>query len=262
MGFISNITPFNHTIMRVTLTVLAILGALTIINVVISFITNFSVKIVFFNPTIMRITLITAFILGALAVFSLSISITAGFNRVTDLRGIIAFIVYSIPIAILSLKSLLWVIIKFNPYKRFHYLTYVVMTLTLFISSPLFIFDINPYGWLIERVLMTGTNVTEDGLYQYRLENVNRFQRNESSRIILISTKTGEEIVIYLPISEEVLVRISNTRDGINETDTIITLNSTGTRDKYIALIYVGINQSRMNQFLINVEERTAVLLK
>ena len=185
---------------------------------------------------------------------------TAFFNRGIDLVETVIFILVWIPALIIAIIS--WILLKkkWMPSNINFQIIFVSMIVicTIALSSPL-IHRASPYGWLIPRVAGDVMQTTSDGKFEYRLELVNRLQRNNRVRLYVKNISTNEEMLIPLDLSTDIF-------GSIGGTNAIAVLRPTETENIYMLNPTVHMRSSAIRPlirgafvtFEIDMETRTA----
>jgi len=125
-----------------------------------------------------------------------------GFNRSFDLEGMVIFILTILPLAFVVLIAMIYVI--WNRCKSKRTLSFPLMSLFVIAMVTLsavitFHPSIMP-GPVQDSIHSDILRPTDDGLFQYRFELVNPFQRNATARLFIRDLETEEEMLIYLDV--------------------------------------------------------------
>lgn len=145
---------------------------------------------------IVHIVFTIATLLSFVAVARWVFNTTAGFNRQLDLLDTVAIIFFVGPLALTAVLSTIHLVgARKNPEEPLSIGLAVILSL---IMIPLSI-AVNP-GPVHESVFADSMRPTDDGLFEYRLELVNLFQRNVTARLFVRDLTTLEEFHIPLSI--------------------------------------------------------------
>jgi len=127
---------------------------------------------------------------------------TAFFQRGIDLVETILYIVYWAPVLIFTLIVLFVFVFKQDWLISHTVLAQRLFSLALVPVVALSVFgalQLTPTaGWLTERVMRDVIQVTSDEKYEYRVELVNNFQKNEYVRLYVKDISTGDNTIIRL----------------------------------------------------------------
>jgi len=152
----------------------------------------------------MRKVIRVAFIpIIALSIFSSIwwiVGSTAGLNRFWGIIGtnILTFLV--LPLLAMAVFAF-FRIVRPSPKKALS-LTVIITLGILMTTISIFLIGIAPtVSEIPDAISSDSIRPTDDGLYEYRFELVNAFQRNASARLFVRDLETQEEMYISLPIS-------------------------------------------------------------
>ena len=138
---------------------------------------------------------------SVLAVIRWFFSSTAGFNRGLDLVQMVTAIIYITPLFVVVVISLI-VFAKtgFNSEKNLPKAPVIVLSVIMAVISLTITFapTVAP-GPVRTSVWADSLRQTDDGLFEYRFELLNAFQRNASARLFVRDLATNEEM--YIPIN-------------------------------------------------------------
>jgi len=147
---------------------------------------------------------ITAIVLLSLAAVWYLLGSTAFFQRGIDLLRTVIFIIVWAPAILLIWRSIVLLREGWMPSSFFSQVGLVVaIILATLILVPTLVLNASIYGWLRESVTRDWPQITDDGRFEYRVELVNRWQRNNRTRLHVVDLSTGEEIIIPLDISTD-----------------------------------------------------------
>lgn len=142
-------------------------------------------------------------VLLSVAVLWFLFGTTAFFNRGVDLVSTVMFIIVWLPAVLLIIASLVLLIKGWMPNPSSE-VAAIIVIIAISISLSSFLFYLgSPYGWLIPRVTRDWMQTTSDGIFEYRIELINQFQRNSQTRLYVKNTLSGKEKTIYLNISTD-----------------------------------------------------------
>ena len=158
-----------------------------------------------------------------------------------------------IPTAILSVVAIVWLAKGMSIRNGLDIIGYILLTMLLVYFTSMLFSNATPYGWFSERVFTSIERTTEDGLYVYRLEVVNPFQRNAKARVHLISLETNvEQRIVLEDVRGRDDIRIISFAHRY-----LIELASTSTPSEYFAVILLRNNDSPVT-YLLNTYTGTA----
>jgi len=123
---------------------------------------------------------------------------TANFQRGIDLVTTIKFIVIWLPAIIFLILPLF---VRKRPNRvAFSFFIWPLIGIHFFLAIQLFN-SVEIEGWLKDSVSSEPIQTTTDGLYNYRLELINMYQKNSSARLLIQDMRTKQDI--YIPIEVE-----------------------------------------------------------
>ncbi|WP_270170240.1 hypothetical protein [Paenibacillus sp. SYP-B4298] len=123
---------------------------------------------------------------------------TANFQRGIDLLTTIKFIVIWLPAIIFLILPLF---VRKRPNRvAFSFFIWPLIGIHFFLAIQLFN-SVEIEGWLKDSVSSEPIQTTTDGLYNYRLELINMYQKNSSARVLIQDMRTKQDI--YIPIEVE-----------------------------------------------------------
>ncbi|OWA37568.1 hypothetical protein B9G55_05820 [Saccharibacillus sp. O16] len=146
-------------------------------------------------------------LLGTMGAFSavwMILGLTANFQKPIDLVGTVSLILIGIPLIAASVICLYFCFsrrVSINLTVRM--VVIVVSMVVLGVAWPT-LNGIPKEGWLRESITTDVIKTTADQQYQYRIEFINLYQKNQHSRLFIKSLESAEEtrIAIDLPMSE------------------------------------------------------------
>ena len=139
-------------------------------------------------------------IISILAVARWIFNTTSGFNREFDLMNTIILVVFLVPLGLAIIFAVIQLIrIGVTPESVLSKATVIVLCA---IMAPLslaitFVPFLSP-GPIRDYIYADSIRPTDDGLFEYRLELINAFQRNASARLFVRDLNSEEEM--YIPI--------------------------------------------------------------
>lgn len=142
--------------------------------------------------------IISSFTIG-IAVIWFLLGTTANFQRGIDLITTIKFVVIWFPAIILLVIPLILI----RSQRRFEYtiLIWPLIISHFFLAVQLYkAVDIE--GWLTEAISREPVKTTSDGMYDYRLELINSYQKNSFARLYIHDNVKGHDI--YIPVKLKV----------------------------------------------------------
>jgi hypothetical protein len=98
------------------------------------------------------------------------------------------------PALVFVIVSVVWIIEGKTP----RVATVIIALILAVPISFILILNTNLNGWIIPFVTKDWLQTTEDGKYEYRIELVNRFQRNDRTRLYIKDLSTGKERTMRL----------------------------------------------------------------
>lgn len=143
-------------------------------------------------PTWFKTLWILAVVANSTVLLWFIVANTAFFQRTFDLTEVLTFIIYGIPSFLLIVISI--ILLRKRSHPSFFIYAFACLSISLFIylSPPLF-FTVDTRGWLSENISRDSLKTTFDGKYEYQVELVNMYQRNDAVRLYIKSVLTGEE---------------------------------------------------------------------
>jgi len=152
---------------------------------------------------ILYASLIILTLLGLSSVLWWLYGATNGFNRGIGLHSLAGLLYFIAPLALTILISIIYLIRKgTNPEGGVSVLIVSAICLVITSLSIVVVFHPNVRSEPVRDFIHSDTlRPTHDGLFEYRLDLVNLFQRNASARLFVRDLTTGEEVYIPLRIS-------------------------------------------------------------
>jgi len=143
-----------------------------------------------------------AIVVSILAVIGWVLGATQGFNRGLDLMLTVALIVCVIPLSLLIVIAIVWLVKAYkDPERELSILTVLILSTLMLVLSGIITFDRNMSAGVIADFIYADTlRRTDDGLFEYRIELVNLFQRNATARLFVRDLTTDEEMYIPLDV--------------------------------------------------------------
>lgn len=151
-----------------------------------------------------KLFIVSLITLGLSAVWFL-LGTTANFQRGIDLVTTIRFAVIWLPSILLFIIS--YFLFKSRRSSSFSFLLWPLIVLHFILAIQLFN-SVQIVGWLTPSVSSEYTQRTPDGLYNYRLELINQYQKNSQARLYLHNTVTGQITHIPLQINVDEIKRV------------------------------------------------------
>ena len=127
---------------------------------------------------------------------------TSGFNRWIDLNSLAALVTFIIPIACITIFSLVYLlIVGLNPEKTASALIVIISaTITIVLSIVVNVHPVLAPEPIRELLRHDTLRSTDDGLFRYRFESVNAFQRNARARLFIEDLNNNQSMHISLQI--------------------------------------------------------------
>ena len=192
---------------------------------------------------------------------------TACFQRSIDLVTTVIFIIAWVPALCFIVFSLLAIKKNLIPNKK---LFKIILTISIILISSIFtstfINNASPYGWLKEIVDEDYMQITLDEKYEYRLEIINRFQKNSYVRVYLKEISDGEEMRLKLDIPARDIYVVSGGIDSIYPEPEIPPVWSklipTDNESIYILTTTDLFDNDKSYRFYVDVESNTVTMIQ
>jgi len=206
-----------------------------------------SIKIVWIVSITVLSTALVWFLLGA----------TAFFNRGIDLVETAVFVFVWIPALVFVMISIKLLRKGWMPSNIiFQILLLLIIVIIMIIFSETLFSRASAHGWLIPRVERDGLQTTSDEKFEYRIELVNRWQRNNRVRLYIRNISTGEEKTIYLGISTDDMRGFPG--ENRRTPAPVSELMLTEIKHIYTLTIFGAFTRDLIASFEIDIEARTA----
>ena len=141
--------------------------------------------------------LVTITIINTLAILRWIYGMTSGFNRIPDLIQTILIVIAVVPLLAMVIISIAFTASVKTSKKETRYVAPIVLgVFTALIAGYILSIPMNTD----DRVVGDTMRPTDDGLFEYRVEIINPFQRNTRIRVLVREESSQEEILIYLNI--------------------------------------------------------------
>lgn len=148
----------------------------------------------------LRGILLLLFLLCSSSFFWFVYNATAHFQRGMDLIGTFILVGGGLPILLLAVMFITLLVKGWTPKNSSGYVGICIGAVLSIVLGAALMNSVSEYEWAKVKIKSDTLKITADGLYEYRIDLINLFQRNSNSRLYVKDRKTKQEKFLQVDI--------------------------------------------------------------